>query len=80
MNLDNLINLGVDHLDLSINPKLEKYFTYKAFKNQGNPLIPMHMALHSITVQTAIEKKIKLILALLIPELRLNHLQLKENI
>jgi N-acetyl sugar amidotransferase len=62
MNLDNLINLGVDHLDLSINPKLEKYFTYKAFKNQGNPLIPMHMALHSITVQTAIEKKIKLIL------------------
>ena len=61
-NLDNLVNLGVDHIDVTINPKLEKYFTYKTFKKFGNPLIPMHMALHAITVKTAIEKKIKLIL------------------
>ena len=61
-NLKNLINLGVDHMDITINPKLERYFTYKAFKKFGNPLIPMHMALHAITVRTAIEKKIKLIL------------------
>ena len=61
-NLKNLIDLGVDHMDITINPKLEKYFTYQAFKKFGNPLIPMHMALHAITVRTAIEKKIKLIL------------------
>ena len=60
-NLENLKNLGVDHIDFSINPKLEKYFTLKTFKKFGNPLIPMHMALHAITVRTAIEKNIKLI-------------------
>lgn len=60
-NLENLKNLGVDHIDFTINPKLEKYFTLKTFKKFGNPLIPMHMALHAITVRTAIEKKIRLI-------------------
>lgn len=61
-NLDNLIRLGVDHIDFTINPKVEKYLTFKTFKKFGNPLIPMHMALHALTVKTAIEKKIKLIL------------------
>ena len=61
-NLDNLIKLGVDHIDFSINPKIEKYFTLKTFRKFGNPLIAMHMALHALTVQTAIEKKIKLII------------------
>jgi N-acetyl sugar amidotransferase len=61
-NLDNLVNLGVDHIDVTIDPKLEKYFICKTLKKFGNPLIPMHMALHAITVKTAIEKKIKLIL------------------
>ena len=61
-NLDNLKKLGVDHIDFTINPKVEKYFTLKAFKKYGNPLIPMHMAMHAITVRTAIEKNIKLIL------------------
>lgn len=61
-NLDNLIKLGVDHVDISINPKIEKYFTLKTFKKFGNPLIAMHMALHSLAVRTAIEKNIKLII------------------
>lgn len=61
-NLENLLSLGVDHIDVTINPKLEKYFILKSFKKFGNPLIPMHMALHALTVRTAIEKKIKLIL------------------
>ena len=34
-NLDNLKKLGVDHIDFSINPKVEKYFTLKAFKKFG---------------------------------------------
>ncbi len=61
-NLNNMINLGVDHIDYSINSKVEKYFTLKCFKKYGNPLIPMHMALHAIPVRIAIEKKIPLIL------------------
>jgi len=61
-NLDNLIRLGVDHIDFSINPKIEKYFTLKTFKKFGNPLVAMHMALHALAVRTAIEKNIKLIL------------------
>ncbi|MAW01532.1 MAG: N-acetyl sugar amidotransferase [Candidatus Pelagibacter sp.] len=61
-NLNNLINLGVDHLDVSLNPIIEKKFILKAFKKFGNPLIPMHLALHAIPVKIAIEKKIPLIL------------------
>ena len=52
----------MDHIDFTINDKVEKYFTLKTFKKFGNPLIPMHMALHAITIRTAIEKKIKLVL------------------
>ena len=50
-NLQNLINLGVDHIDFSINPKIEKKFTLKTFKKKGSPVIPMHMALHAIPLQ-----------------------------
>ncbi len=61
-NLNNLIKLGVDHLDVSLNPIIEKKFILKTFKKFGNPLIPMHLALHAIPVKIAIEKKIPLIL------------------
>ena len=61
-NLDNLINLGVDHIDFTINPKVEKIFVLKSFKKLGNPALPMHMALHSIPLQIAISMKIPLII------------------
>ena len=61
-NLQNLIRLGVDHIDFSINPIVEKKFVIKAFSKYGNPLLPMHMAFHSIPVRIAIEKKIPLII------------------
>ena len=61
-NLNNLIKLGVDHIDFSINYGLEKKFIYKTFKMFGNPLIPMHLALHAIPTQIALEKNIPLIL------------------
>ena len=31
-NLENLIKLGVDHYDVTINPDVEKYFCYKLCK------------------------------------------------
>jgi N-acetyl sugar amidotransferase len=61
-NLDNLIGLGVDHIDFTINPKVEKLFTYKAFQRFGIPLIPMHMALHALPLQVAINYKVPLII------------------
>jgi N-acetyl sugar amidotransferase len=61
-NLQNLINLGVEHIDFSINPRVERRFTLKAFEKLGSPVIPMHMALHAIPLQIAVGLKIPLIL------------------
>ena len=61
-NLQNLINLGVNHIDFSINPKVEKTFTLKAFEHLGSPVIPMHMALHAIPLQISVGLGIPLIL------------------
>jgi N-acetyl sugar amidotransferase len=61
-NLQNLIRLGVDHIDFTINPKVEKKFTWKAFEKFGSPAIPMHMALHAIPLRVAVNYRIPLIL------------------
>ena len=47
-NLDNLIQLGVDHIDFSVNPKVEKKFMLETLKRSGSPAIPMHLALFNI--------------------------------
>ena len=61
-NLQNLIDLGVEHIDFSINPKVERSFTLKAFAKLGSPVIPMHMALHALPLQIAVGMKVPLIL------------------
>jgi N-acetyl sugar amidotransferase len=61
-NLQNLINLGVEHIDFSINPLVERCFTLKAFAKLGSPVIPMHMALHAVPLQIAVGLKVPLIL------------------
>lgn len=61
-NLQNLIDLGVNHIDFSINPRVERLFTLKAFERFGTPLIPMHMALHALPLQVAVGFRIPLIL------------------
>jgi N-acetyl sugar amidotransferase len=61
-NLRNLISLGVNHFDVTIDPKVEKRFTLKAFEKLGSPVIPMHMALHAIPLQIAVNFRIPLIL------------------
>lgn len=60
-NLQNLINLGVDHVDFSINPAVERRFTLRTFEQLGSPVIPMHMALHAIPLQFAVAFRIPLI-------------------
>lgn len=52
-NLDNLISLGVDHIDYSINPSVEARFMLRAFERFGSTAIPMHMALYNIPLSIA---------------------------
>lgn len=60
-NLDNLVALGVDHIDYRINPKVEARFMVKAFERFGSTAIPMHMALFNIPLTIAARFRIPLI-------------------
>lgn len=52
-NLDNLVNLGLDHIDFSINPEVERRFMLRTFENAGSTAIPMHLAIFSIPLRIA---------------------------
>jgi N-acetyl sugar amidotransferase len=60
-NLDNLIALGVDHIDYTISPEVEKKFTLLAFEKYGTTALPMHMAIFSIPLQIAVRFGIPLV-------------------
>lgn len=60
-NLDNLVSLGVDHIDYQINPQVEARFMLKAFERSGSTAIPMHMALFSIPLAIALRFEIPLV-------------------
>ena len=60
-NLDNLINLGIDHIDYQISPSVEKKFLLKALKRFGATAIPMHMAMFNIPLKIASKFEIPLV-------------------
>ena len=60
-NLDNLISLGVDHIDYQVNPKVESRFMLKAFERFGSTAIPMHLALFNIPLKMAASFQIPLV-------------------
>jgi N-acetyl sugar amidotransferase len=60
-NLDNLIALGVDHLDYSIDPRVEKKFTLMALERYGTNALPMHMAIFAIPLSLAVRFDIPLV-------------------
>jgi N-acetyl sugar amidotransferase len=60
-NLANLISLGVDHVDFSIKPQVEKKFMYQALVRYGSPAVPMHMALFAIPLTIAVKFQIPLV-------------------
>jgi N-acetyl sugar amidotransferase len=60
-NLANLIHLGVDHLDFSVNPGVEKKFMYETLKRAGSPAIPMHLALFNLPLTVAVKFGIPLV-------------------
>lgn len=61
-NLENLVSLGVDHIDWQISPKVESRFMLKAFERFGSTAIPMHMALFNVPLSIAVRFKIPLII------------------
>lgn len=60
-NLENLVALGVDHIDYQINPKVEARFMVKAFERFGSTAIPMHLALFAIPLSLAARFDIPLV-------------------
>lgn len=60
-NLDNLIGLGVDHIDYQVSPKVEKKFLYQSLLRCGSTAIPMHMALFNIPLRIAARFEIPLV-------------------
>lgn len=60
-NLNNLIRLGVDHIDYVINPEVERRFMYKTLEKKGDTAIPMHMALYTIPLRMATAYSIPLV-------------------
>ena len=60
-NLDNLISLGVDHIDYQINPNTEAKFILAAFKKFGTTGLPQHMAIFNIPLNIAVKFSIPLI-------------------
>ena len=61
-NLKNLIKLGVDHIDYTINPNVEARFMLKTFERFGSTAIPMHLALFNIPLKIACRFKIPLVI------------------
>lgn len=61
-NLENLIRVGVDHIDVQVNPEVEKKFMLKAFKRFGSTAIPMHLAIFNIPIKIAEKFSIPLII------------------
>lgn len=60
-NLENLIRLGIDHIDYQINPKVEKKFLYQSLVKFGTTAIPMHMAIFNIPLKIAVKFDIPLV-------------------
>jgi N-acetyl sugar amidotransferase len=60
-NLDNLVSLGVDHIDYQVNPKVEARFMLNAFERYGSTAIPMHLAIFNIPLSIAVKHAIPLV-------------------
>ncbi|MBP7652080.1 N-acetyl sugar amidotransferase [Candidatus Dependentiae bacterium] len=60
-NLQNLINIGVDHIDFTVNPKVEKRFMLKALEEKGAVALLIHMICWALALKFAVKFGIKLV-------------------
>lgn len=62
-NLDRMIEkLGIDHIDYTLSPDVERRFMRAAYEIRGTTGLPMHMALFAIPIRLAVQLHIPLIL------------------
>lgn len=61
-NLDNLVALGVDHIDYTINPEVERKFMYRTLLKTGSTGVPMHMAMYALPLRVALGFGIPLVI------------------
>jgi N-acetyl sugar amidotransferase len=61
-NVERMIErLGIDHIDFTINPDVERRFMTAAYEQKGATAIPMHMALFAIPTRLAVQMRIPLV-------------------
>jgi hypothetical protein len=60
-NLDNLIAMGVDHIDFTCNPHVERRFLLASLDRFGTTAIPMHLALFAIPLTIAARYDVPLV-------------------
>lgn len=61
-NLDNLVSLGVDHIDYQISPIVERKFMLKTLIETGSTAVPMHLAIFNIPLKIAARFDIPLVI------------------
>ena len=61
-NLNNLRKLGVDHIEYTPNPETERKFVKRALVESGDPCLPDHLGIFSVTLSTAVNFQIPLII------------------
>jgi N-acetyl sugar amidotransferase len=61
-NLRNLVELGVDHVDFQVDPRVERRFTVRAFERFGSTAIPMHLAIFNIPLTIAARFDVPLVI------------------
>ena len=61
-NLRNLVGLGVDHLDLRVNPEVERRFIAKAFRRTGISGLASHMGVYTFPIKLAVQMDIPLVI------------------
>jgi N-acetyl sugar amidotransferase len=60
-NLRNLIGLGVDHIDFTVNPDVERRFVLRTLERVGTPAVPMHLAIFNIPTTVAVRYDVPLV-------------------
>jgi N-acetyl sugar amidotransferase len=61
-NLRNLVDLGVDHLQLRVNPRVERRFTFRAFRRTGISGLVSHMGIFAFPIRIAARLGIPLVI------------------
>jgi len=61
-NLRNLIELGVDHLQLTVNPEVERRFTELAYRRKGISGLVSHMGIFAFPIRIAARLDIPLVI------------------